>query len=137
MLREHRGDSHIAVWTKAGVAPIEIQLMSELQMRIPLKTYSATRGWTTQQMDDALDGMRAKGWMSGDTFSPEGQAFRERIESDTDEMEVPLVDAIGDGFDELMGILRPWASAIVKVGIAGGGYPGGVDAIAAMGQRRG
>src|SRR6476646_8759465 len=40
MVREHRGDSHIAVWTKAIVQPVEIQLMSELQMGIPLKTYS-------------------------------------------------------------------------------------------------
>ena len=30
MLREHRGDSHVAVWTKAMVRPVEIQLMSEL-----------------------------------------------------------------------------------------------------------
>src|SRR5687767_1514627 len=32
MVREHRGDSHIAVWTRAGVTPVEIQLMSELSM---------------------------------------------------------------------------------------------------------
>src|SRR5262249_25584116 len=36
MVREHRGDSHIAVWTKALLKPIEIQLMSELQLGIPL-----------------------------------------------------------------------------------------------------
>ena len=39
-------------------------------------------------------------------------------------MEVPLVDAIGSDLDELLGILRPWTTAIVKAGIAGGGYPG-------------
>lgn len=132
MLREHRGDSHISVWTKAMLAPIEIQLMSELQMGIPLKSYSATRGWTVQQMDAAIEGMRAKGWMDGDVFSPEGRALRERIESDTDEMEVPIVDAIGAGFDALIDILRPWAAAIVQVGIAGGGYPGDASAISAM-----
>jgi hypothetical protein len=132
MVREHRGDSHVAVWAKALVEPIEIQLMSELQMGIPLKTYSATRGWSPQQMDDALDGMRAKGWMTGDKFSPEGQALRDRIEADTDAMETPIVDAIGGDFDELIDILRPWAAAIVKVGIEGGGYPGGPDAISQM-----
>jgi hypothetical protein len=132
MLREHRGDSHIAAWTRAGVRPIEIQLMSELQMKIPLKTYSATRGWTVEQMDGALDGMRAKGWVEGDAFTPDGAAFRERIEADTDEMEVPIVDAIAGDLDELFGILRPWASTIVKAGIAGGGYPGSVAAISGM-----
>ena len=135
MVREHRGDSHIAVWTKAMVAPIEIQLMSELQMGIPLKTYSATRGWTPAQMDAALDGMRAKGWMDGDVFSDEGRRFREQIEAETDAMEVPIVDAIGGDFDELLEILRPWARAIVAAGIAGGGYPGDVSAISAMTRR--
>jgi hypothetical protein len=136
MLREHRGDSHIAVWTRAMVQPIEIQLMSELQMGMPLKTYSATRGWTVQQMDDALDGMRAKGWVEGDAFTPDGRAFREQIESDTDEMEIPIADAIGGDLDELLGILRPWARAIVAVGIEGGGYPGDANAISAMGRGR-
>jgi hypothetical protein len=132
MVREHRGDSHISVWTKALVKPIEIQLMSELQLGMPLKTYSATRGWTVDQMDAALDGMRAKGWVEGDAFTPAGRAFRELIESDTDAMETPIVDAIGDDFDELIAILRSWAMAIVKVGIAGGGYPGDANAIAEM-----
>ena len=135
MVREHRGDSHIAVWTKAMVAPIEIQLMSELQMGVPLKTYSATRGWTPAQMDAALDGMRAKGWMDGDVFSDEGRRFREQIEAETDAMEVPIVDAIGGDFDELLEILRPWARAIVSAGIAGGGYPGDANAISAMARR--
>ena len=137
MLREHRGDSHIAVWTRAMVQPIEIQLMSELQMGIPLKTYSATRGWTPQQMDAALDAMRAKGWMDGDVFSDDGRRFREQIESDTDAMEVPIADAIGSDLDELLGILRPWARAIVSVGIAGGGYPGDANAISGLGRARG
>jgi hypothetical protein len=132
MLREHRGDSHIAIWTRAGIRPIEIQLMSELQMGIPLKTYSATRGWTVPQMDAALDGMRAKGWMTGDAFSDDGRALRDQIEADTDEMEAGIVDAIGGDLDELLAILRPWAVAIVRVGIAGGGYPGDANAIASM-----
>ena len=132
MLREHRGDSHISVWTRAMLRPIEIQLMSELQMRIPLKTYSATRGWTVAQMDAAIDDMRARGWVEGDAFTPDGQALRDRIEAETDEMEVPVVDAIGADFDDLIAILRPWAAAIVRAGIAGGGYPGDATAISAM-----
>jgi hypothetical protein len=60
--------------------------------------------------------------------------LREQIESDTDAMEVPIVDAIGSDFDELIGILRPWAAAIVKAGIAGGGYPGDANAISGMGR---
>ena len=103
--------------------------MSELQLGIPLKTYSLTRGWSIEQMDAAIDGMREHGWVEGDSFTPEGRAFREQIESETDDMETPTVEAIGSDFEELIEILSPWAAAIVKVGIAGGGYPDGRDAI--------
>jgi hypothetical protein len=105
-------------------------------MGIPLKTYSRTRGWSIEQMDAALYGMRAKGWLEGEGFTPAGKAFRDRIEADTDDMETTIVDAMGDDFDELISILRPWAAAIVSVGIEGGGYPGGPDAIQAMGAAR-
>jgi hypothetical protein len=134
MVREHRGDSHIAVWTRAGVRPIEIQLMSEPQMGIPLKTYSRTRGYSVEEMDAAIDGMRAKGWFDGDGFSAAGKEFRDRIEAETDDMETPIVEAIGADFDELIGILQPWAAKIYAAGIEGGGYPGGPDAIRNLGR---
>lgn len=136
MVREHRGDSHIAVWTRAGVTPVEIQLMMELVMGIPLKSFSRTRGWSLEQMDEALDAMRTRGWLEGDAFTEQGRAFRETIESDTDDMETPIVEAIGADFDELIDILRPWARTIVEAGIEGGGYPGGAAAIEAMGTPR-
>jgi hypothetical protein len=123
MLREHRGDSHIAAWTRAGVRPIEIQLMMEVLMGIPMKSFSLTRGWTMEEMDDAIAAMRRKGWLDGDAFTPDGRALREAIESDTDDMETPVVDAIGPALDELLGLLRPWADAITAAGVRGGGYP--------------
>jgi hypothetical protein len=81
--------------------------------------------------------MRAKGWVeaAADTFTPEGERFRDQIEADTDAMEVDVVEAIGADFDDLLGILRPWAATLVKAGIAGGGYPGDANAISQMGQR--
>jgi hypothetical protein len=137
MIREHRGDSHIAVWTRAGLRPIEIQLLSEIQLGITPKTYSATRGWTPAQMDAALDEMRARGWLDAQhALTAQGAGFRDRIESETDEMEVHLIDAIGTGLDELLGLLRPWASAVVAAGIEGGGYPGNIGAVGRMSSPR-
>jgi hypothetical protein len=73
--------------------------------------------------------MRAKSWVEGDVFSASGKALRDEIESDTDDLETPIVDAIGNDFDELVHILQPWATAIYDAGIAGGGYPGNAGAI--------
>jgi len=135
MVREHRGDSHIAVWTRAGIAPVEIQLMEELRRHIPLKTYSRTRGYTDEEMDAALEGMRRKGWVEGDALSEEGRRLRDEIENDTDAMEVNIVEAIGADFTPLIDILRRWAVTIVKAGIAGGGYPGDINELGGMATR--
>lgn len=48
-----------------------------------------------------------------------GRAFREEIEVRTDELERPVLDAIGGDLDELTGHHDPWGDAI----IAAGSYP--------------
>jgi hypothetical protein len=48
-----------------------------------------------------------------------GRAFREEIEVRTDELERPLLDALGDDLDELVDHLDGWSEAI----IASGSYP--------------
>ena len=48
-----------------------------------------------------------------------GRAFREEIEVRTDELERPLINALGDDLDELLEYLDPWSEAI----IASGSYP--------------
>ena len=47
------------------------------------------------------------------------RAFREEIEVRTDELERPVLDALGDDLDELLDHLDPWSEAI----IAAGSYP--------------
>ena len=47
------------------------------------------------------------------------RAFREEIEVRTDELERPIVDALGDDLDELLEHLDAWSEAI----IAAGSYP--------------
>ena len=48
-----------------------------------------------------------------------GRTFREEIEVRTDELERPVVDALGDDLDELLMHLDAWSDAI----IAAGSYP--------------
>ena len=48
-----------------------------------------------------------------------GRAFREEIEVRTDELERPVLDALGDDLDELLDHLDAWSEAI----IAAGSYP--------------
>ena len=114
LVREHRGDSHIAAWTATGLDPVEICLMSDAWMDQPLKTVTSTRGWTQEEMDAAIDRLRSRGLLDGEVASAAGRDLREEIEWMTDLQERPLCEAIGDDMHDLLTILQPWAHTLVE-----------------------
>jgi hypothetical protein len=124
MLREARGDSHVGAWTAAGLDAVEIGLVTELYMRLPMRTYIRTRGWNDQQLDDACARLNERGWIDGDHLTADGLAQREAIECATDMSMQRGIAALGDDVDELLGILEPWGAAIRA---AGGYIAGPVD----------
>lgn len=118
IIREYRGDSHITAWVAAGLDPVEAGLMTEIYYQMPSTYYHAGRGWRPSQLDAALDRLRRRGWIDGDpvAFTSRGRNVREWIEASTNAQQQPVLDAIGDDYDELLGYLEPWASAIVRAG---------------------
>ncbi len=125
ILREFRGDSHTAAWVNAGLTAIEIGMLTELFWGMPLRSYSRSRAWTSEEFDAAEDGLRSRG-LIGPTgadetlgFTDEGRALREQIELDTDHQMRPVLTALGDDIETLIDTLRPWGAQVR----AGGGYP--------------
>jgi hypothetical protein len=120
LVREHRGDSHVIAWAVGGADAVEILLLTEQWWGLPATSYAPTRGWTGADMNAGFDRLRRRGLMTGDKqLNDAGRAFREEIEVRTDELERPLLDALGDDVDELLEHLDTWAEAI----IAAGSYP--------------
>ncbi len=122
MLREFRGDSHIAAWVSAGCDATEIGLLSELYWGLPMRTYSRTRAWTNEQFDAAHDRLRSRGLVDEAAFTDAGRELREQIEVDTDRQMTPALAALGDDRDELFDLLRPMGEAVRA---AGGYLPSG------------
>jgi len=120
-LREYRGDAHIAAWTGACLDATEICLLTDAYWGLPLRTYSASRGWTPAQFDAAEERLVSRGLMKDGGFTDAGRAYREEVEVATDRMCKPLVDALGDDFEELLSIMLPWGIAIRDAK----GYPAG------------
>jgi hypothetical protein len=120
-LREYRGDAHTASWTAAGYDATEIGLATELFLGLPLRSYVRTRAWTDDELDAAERRLTGRGAFAGGAFTDQGRAEREAIEQATDRQCQPIVDALGDDFDELIAILLPWGAAIREAG----GYLGG------------
>jgi hypothetical protein len=120
LLREHRGDSHVIAWAVGGADAVEILLLTEQWWGVPARSYAPSRGWTGKDMDAGFGRLQARGLMSGgEQLTDTGRAFREEIEVRTDELERPVLDALGDDLDELLDHLDAWSEAI----IAAGSYP--------------
>jgi hypothetical protein len=116
LLREHRGDSHLTVCVAAGLDPVEMNVLTELYCGHPLLTYTATRGWSPRQMDDAVGRLRDRGLLTGAALSDDGLAYRRELEERTDRMQQPIVDAIGPDLDPAVDRLGTWSDLLVALG---------------------
>lgn len=121
MLRECRGDAHVCAWSTGGVDAIEIGLLTEAYMGLPLRTYIRTRGWNDAELDAAAQRLQSRGWLAGDALTDAGRAAREGIERATDEAMRDAIDALADDLDDVISTVRPWGDAMR----AAGGYVGG------------
>ncbi len=119
LLREHRGDSHVISWAVGGADAVEVLLLTEQWWGMPARSYTPSRGWQGPDMDAGFERLERRGLMKSEKLTDAGRAFREEIEVRTDELERPLINALGDDLDELLEHLDPWSEAI----IAAGSYP--------------
>ncbi|MBV9662639.1 MAG: hypothetical protein JOZ37_01640 [Actinobacteria bacterium] len=120
IVREHRGDSHTAAWTSAGLTAIEVLLLTEAWWGMPIHTYSRTRAWPDDEVEATIASLQERGLISADQqLTDAGTQLRRDIEAATDKAEFGIVAALGNDADELFTIIEPWAKAIVE----SGGYP--------------
>ena len=112
MLREYRGDAHIASWTAAGIDATEIGLLTELYWGLPMRSYSRTRAWSDAQFDAAHERLRTRGWVDDSSLTDAGRTAREAIETTTDLQMRGAIDAIGDGIEDLFALLTPWGANV-------------------------
>jgi hypothetical protein len=122
IVREHRGDSHLAAWIGADLDACEIGLLTDPWRGQPLKSWVRSRGWTEDELEAACERLRSRRLLDGDELTGTGHELRERIEIDTDRQERRIVAALGDDAAELFSRLDAWTDAVV----AGKGYPGRV-----------
>jgi hypothetical protein len=117
LVREHRGDSHVITWAVGGADAVEILLLTEQFWGLPARVYTPSRGWSDADMDAGFVRLQARGLMTADErLTDAGRAFREEIEVRTDELERPLLDALGDDLNELVDHLDTWSEAIIEAG---------------------
>ncbi len=84
VLREHRGDGHVAALTAAGLDGCEANVLMRGLSRVPERQQSV-RGWTDDDWSAARDRLQRRGLLEvSGTASSAGVALREEIELATD-----------------------------------------------------
>lgn len=87
LLREFRGDGHLAALVLDGVGPVEalVRDVASDRARLPESLLQATRGWSDEEWAAGYDRLADLGELGPDrTLNDAGRARRERIEDHTD-----------------------------------------------------
>jgi hypothetical protein len=116
MLRELRGDSHLAACMAAGLTGLQANILTELQVGWPLHSYTATRGWPPEAMNLATISLRERGLIGDDALTGAGASLRADIEEATDRQLVPVRDAIGPHLPGILPLLQGWSQQIIEHG---------------------
>jgi hypothetical protein len=78
-----------------------------------------TRGYSTEQWDTALAGLRERGWIErdGEGFTDAGRAARQEVEDRTDVLALAPWERLGeDGCTRLRELVRPLSKAVIDGG---------------------
>ena len=118
LLREHRGDGHVAALLPMGVAGTESHVLHALSEGMPAEDFGRVSHLPKAQLAGVVDGMRARGLIGADGWlTSAGRQVKERVESLTDELAGPAYD-IRDPheLDQLGEDLAPLAAVLVAAG---------------------
>lgn len=114
LVREHRGDGHVAACVAAGLDPVRMGILMEVWLGYPLGEYSATRAWPPEAATAALARLEADGLVAGGVITEAGRAFRDAIEDATDRSQQTLVDALGPDLDAVAKQLDAWSERCIE-----------------------
>ena len=113
LVREHRGDSHLAASVAAGLDPVRMGILSEVWVGYPVGEYSGTRAWPEQTHRAAVDRLTADGLLRDGRITDEGRRFRDAVEAATDAAQHDLVAALGADLDDVTARLDAWSQACI------------------------
>jgi len=118
VLREIRGDGHVAALLTAGLDPTEALVSFAAVGAAPVEVF-ASRGWSESEWAAAQDRLVERGWMNADgTATDEGEAGRAEVERITDELAAPAYRALGaESVGRLAQLVMPITMAVVGSGL--------------------
>jgi hypothetical protein len=114
LLRECRGDGHVAALVAAGLDAPEALVLHQATGELPPGVLQTSRAWPDDEWKAAVERLQARGWIDRDgALTASGRVVRDDIEARTDELMLPCWNILGDDTcAELRALVRPWSRAI-------------------------
>src|SRR3954451_5102347 len=119
MLREHRGDGHIAALVSERIDGTEAHVLSALDMGIyPAESFGRIHHLPEARLAEVMNGLRHRGLLDASgRFTDAGRATKDRIEALTDTLAEAPYDALeAHELDELITSLEPISSRLKASG---------------------
>lgn len=118
LLREHRGDGHVAALVAAGLSGLEAQQLQVALGRYPSEVMRGVRGWSEEEWAAGLAGLRERGLLESDALTDAGRELLAEIEELTDAAAWDgALAALGEaGVSEVIEVLRPSVDAVYASG---------------------
>lgn len=119
MLREHRGDGHIAALVAEQVGGLESHVLSALDLGIyPAETFGRIHHLRPAVLADVMAGLRDRGLVDAEgRFLPAGRAVKDRVEALTDALAVAPYRALASAdLADLVAGLEPIATRLRATG---------------------
>ena len=118
ILREYRGDGHIAQLVVRGLSGTEALVTHAAAGDVPAHLLRSTRGWSREAWDDAVDSLRRRGWIDqGEELrlTELGATQRQALENGTDALAAAPYAVLGDErCAELRALARPWSTTFAQ-----------------------
>jgi hypothetical protein len=118
LLREHRGDGHVAALLTFGIGGTEAHVLHALSEGMPAEHFGRVSHLPQSQLTAVLDGMRTRGLIGVDGWlTAAGRSAKEGLEALTDELAAPAYATLEpDELARLIEDLEPLADVLVAAG---------------------
>jgi len=115
LVREHRGDGHIAALVSERIGGLESHVLQALDMGIhPAESFGRIHHLPKPVLSALMAGLRDRGLVDAiGHFTEAGRATKDRVEALTDDLAEAPYERLGPGeLDELIACLEPIAAAL-------------------------
>jgi hypothetical protein len=116
VLREHRGDGHLAACVAAGLSGLEANLLTEAQVGWTPFSYTGSRGWSPEAMTEASARLAERRLLADGALTQTGTQLRDSLERTTDATVAAAVAAAGPELSDAVAALDEWSQRIVDAG---------------------